>query len=95
MVHHHNPECYAKRLGSYLQGHSAGSNSQNLTVSSISPEFFLPFATKFGIVVHHHESECCVTILDCCLEGQGHSEGSNPQGIFVRTISSKLFNLSS
>ena len=33
MVHHRDPECHAKRLGSYLQGqcqrHSAGSNPQN------------------------------------------------------------------
>ena len=38
---------------------------------------FDPFATK----LHHHEPECCVTILDCC--AQGHSEGSGPQGIYI------------
>ena len=37
------------------------------------------------ILVHHHELECCVTILACCPQGQGHSEGSNPQGIFNET----------
>ena len=26
---------------------------------------FEPFATKFSIVVHHHDLECCVTISDC------------------------------
>ena len=41
MVHHHNLECYANRLHSYLQGqgHSVGSNSPKITDSSISPEF--------------------------------------------------------
>ena len=34
------------------------------------------------LVVHYHEPECCVTIiLNCCAQGQGHSEGSIPQGI--------------
>ena len=27
-----------------------------------------------------------MTILDCCLQGQGRSEGSYRPGIFVRTI---------
>ena len=40
-----------------------------------------PFATKLGIVVHHHEPEYCVTILDYCPQGQGHSEGWHPQGM--------------
>ena len=47
------------------------------------------FVTKFGIVVHHHDPECCVTICDCCPQGHGHSESSNPQGIFVRAKSSE------
>ena len=36
-----------------------------------------PFATKLDMVVHDHKLECCVTILDCCSQGQGHSEGSD------------------
>ena len=44
--------------------------------------------------MHHHKPECCVTILDCCLQGQqGDSEGSNPQGIFVLTILNHLMKL--
>ena len=31
--------------------------------------------------MRHHEPECSVAILDCCPQGQGHSEGWNPQGI--------------
>ena len=36
-----------------------------------------------------------MTILDSCLQGQGHSEGPNLQGIFVPTVASQLLNLSS
>ena len=69
VVHHHDPECHAKRLGSCLQGqgHSLGSDTLKIiTVSSISPELLNLFVTEFGIVVHHHTLECCVAILDCC-----------------------------
>ena len=39
-----------------------------------------PFATKFDIVVHHHESKCCAVILVKV------TESSNLLGIFVWTI---------
>ena len=60
-----------------------------ITISSIQNE---PFANKFGIVVHHSELECDVTIFDCYLQFRGQSEGSNPPRVFVRTIFSKLLN---
>ena len=34
-----------------------------------------------------------MTSLDCSPYGQGHSEGSNRQGIFVRLISAEPLNL--
>ena len=77
-----------------LQGHNGRSNPQKLTVSSISPEVLNILQTnlvQWGFVWSH----CCVTILDCCLQGHGHfDEGSNPQRIFVWTISSEQLNLS-
>ena len=33
-----------------------------------------PFVTKLGRVVLHHELECHVKKLHCCLQGQDHSE---------------------
>ena len=38
VVHHHEPECHAKKMGFYLQGqgHSVGLYNQNMTVSTIS-----------------------------------------------------------
>ena len=37
-VHHHEPECHAKKMGFYLQGqgHSVGLYNQNMTVSTVS-----------------------------------------------------------
>ena len=62
IVHHHDPECYAQMLGSYLQGqgHSIGANLQKITFFQFS-RISKPFATRFGIVGHHHVSEYCVT----------------------------------
>ena len=36
VVHHHEPECPAKKMGFYRQGHSVGLYNQNMTVSTIS-----------------------------------------------------------
>ena len=49
ILHHHNLECRVKRLGSYLQDqdHSAGSNSQKITFSSISLFFFYLLQPNF------------------------------------------------
>ena len=37
VVHHHEPECHAKKMGFYLQGHghSVGLYNQNMMVSTI------------------------------------------------------------
>lgn len=34
-------------------------------------------------MVHHHEGECRVKKLGCCLQGHGHSEGSYDQNMTV------------
>ena len=39
----------------------------------------------------HLKPKCSVTTLDCCVEGQGHSECSKVQ--FVLTVMSELLNL--
>ena len=38
-----------------------------------------PFVTKLGMVMQHHGSKCHARVLVCCLEVQGHSEGSFDQ----------------
>ena len=44
VMHHHGPECHARRLACYLQGHghSEGSCSLNMIVSTISTELLPP-----------------------------------------------------
>ena len=53
MVHHRDPECDAKMLGSYLQGQvqSVRSNPQNWTVSLISPDFFFSFCNQVFLII--------------------------------------------
>ena len=43
-------------------------------------------ATKLSIMVHHHESECLVRRLVCCVHCQGHSEGSKLYWMFVSPL---------
>ena len=36
------------------------------------------FRSKRSLMVHHQKPEFLVKGLDCCLQGQGHSDGSKP-----------------
>ena len=58
------------------QGHSEGLYNQTLTIFTVSSLTAGPFATKSGLIVQHHKSECPVEKWDYCIQGQGHSEGS-------------------
>ena len=42
-----------------------------------------PFATKLGLMAHHHKLDCQVKRLDCYFQGQGHSKGSYDQNMTV------------
>ena len=55
---------------------------------------FEPFATRFGIVMRHHELECCVTIFGLLCSRLWSQWGSNSMGIFVLTMSYEPLNLS-
>ena len=59
VVHHHEPESHAKKIGFYLQGqgHCVGLYNQNMTVSNISFISSKPesFATKLNLSVDHHK----------------------------------------
>ena len=48
------------------------------------------YATKLGMLVHHHDPECHVERLGSCFQGQGHSAGSNPEKVTVSSISHYL-----
>ena len=61
VVHHHEPECHAKKsVGFYLQGqgHSVGLYNQNMTVSTISFISSKPMSLMQSLsssVVGHHK----------------------------------------
>ena len=83
-MHHYDPECPARLF---------------CLVSSMSwPQWGLillkyhlcyilraadPFAIKCGLVIQAGES---YERLDCCVQGQGHSDGSNLHRMFVSPI---------
>ena len=45
------------------------------------------FGDQLSLTVHVHKLECLVKRLLCCIQGRGHSEGSELQRMFTRTIS--------
>ena len=60
----------------------------------------LVFVTKVVILLHHRQVvlrhrqvECHVKRLGCCLQGQGHSEGSYNQNVTVSIVSFGLILL--
>ena len=55
------------------QGHSNGSCDQNMTLSTIFSDFLV---TKLGLMMHNCKAESSVKKIDYCIQGQGHSEGS-------------------
>ena len=76
------------------QGHSEGLYNQIMT--SFTYYIFQtagPFAAKLGFIVQHYKPECPVEKWDYCVQGQGHSEGSKCQCMFVRMISSEPQNV--
>ena len=48
------------------------------------------FVTKLGMVMQHHEPECLVKKIVCCLQGEGDSKGSFDQNMTLSTISYEL-----
>ena len=52
-----------------------------------------PFATTLGLIVHYHKPECFMEKLDCCVQGQGHSNILKCHWMFVLMIFSESLNL--
>ena len=51
----------------------------NMTVSIICSELLIFGGDQLSLTVHVHKLECLVKRLLCCIQGQGHSEGSELQ----------------
>ena len=82
-MYYHEAMCHSEKLVHYLQcqGHSENLYDQNTTVFSISSEL--------ALIVQHHKPEYPVEELNYCIQGQGHSKGSEvnvcPDDIFRTT----------
>ena len=83
LMYYHEAMCHSEKLVHYLQcqGHSENLYDQNTTVFSISSEL--------ALIVQHHKPEYPVEELNYCIQGQGHSKGSEvnvcPDDIFRTT----------
>ena len=58
-----------------------------MTISIICSELLILGGDQLSLTVHVHKLECLVKRLLCCIQGQGHSGGSELQRMFARTIS--------
>ena len=88
--HHYKPERHMQKIGFYLQGQG---HSNWILVHTIKYDYFYVLNCWFlggdqlSLTVHVHKLECLVKRLLCCIQGQGHSEGSELQWMFAWTIS--------
>ena len=47
-----------------------------MTISTICSELLILGGDQLSLTVHAHKLECLVKRLLCCIQGEGHSEGS-------------------
>ena len=90
-IHHYKPECCVQKMGCYLQGQG---HSNWVWVHTMKSWLFLLyvlncwlFGNQLSLTVHVRNLEYLVKRMLCCIQGQGHSEGSELQSVFARTIS--------
>ena len=50
-----------------------------MTVSIICSELMILLGDQLSVTVHVHKLECLVKRLLCCIQDQGHNEGSELQ----------------
>ena len=72
-----------RKMGFYLQGQGTVTEFQfiqsNMTISIICSELLIFWGNQLSLTVHIHKLEHLVKRLLCCIQGQGHSEGSELQ----------------
>ena len=51
----------------------------NMTISIMCSELLIFFGDQLSLTVHVHKLESLVKRLLCCIQGQGHIEGSELQ----------------
>ena len=79
-----------RKMGFFLQGQD---HSNWISVHTMKYDYFYYMfwtadflGDQFSLTVHVHTLECHVKRLLCCIQGQGHSDGSELQWMFARTI---------
>ena len=82
MVHHHKVECLVKRLDCSVVVQVKVTKKFTVPVNghldNISSAAELS-VTKLGMVTQHQGQKCHARRLVCCLQVEGHSEGSFDQ----------------
>ena len=82
MAHHNKVACLVKRLdcsvGVKVKVTERFKIPVNVHLDDTSSTAE-PSLTKLSMVMHHHGPECHARSLVCCLQVQGHSEGSYNQ----------------
>ena len=80
-----------QKMGFYIQGQG---HSNWISVHTMKYNYFYYmfwtadfFGDQLSLTVYVHKLECLVKRLLCCIQGQGHSEGSELQWMFAQTIS--------
>ena len=84
---HYQPEHHMRKIGFYLQGHSNWISVHTIKYDYFyymfwTGDFFLG-GDQLSLTVHVHKLKCLVKRLLCCIQGQGHSEGSELQWTYA------------
>ena len=81
--HHYKPARHMRKMGFYLQVKVTVTEfrfiQSNMNISIICSELLIFGGEQLSLTVHVHKLECLVKRLLCCIQGQGHSEGSELQ----------------
>ena len=80
--HHYKPERRVRRVSVFKVKVTVTEFrfiQSNMTISIICSELLILGGDQLSLTVHVHKLECLVKRLLCCIQGQGHSEGSKLQ----------------
>ena len=82
--HHYKPERHMRKMGFSIFKVKVTVTEfrfiqSNMTICIICSELLIFWGDQLSLTVHVHKLECLVKRLLCCIQCQGHSEGSELQ----------------
>ena len=81
--HHYKPEHHMRKWVAVFKVKVTVTEfrfiQSNMIISIICSELLIFWGDQLSLTVHVHKLECLVKMLLCCIQGQGHSEGSELQ----------------